>query len=130
MKWLCSCPYSYWIGRCSGLAIAETMTPASGDTWTFYGYGNGYALAQILEAIKRLTDPDSNPGFRNLALFWRWPASFAMCFTGILGGSLQKVAMYFAGMILTVYMLFSLKVDILIEDMVWMALVAPIHSTN
>ncbi len=68
-----------------GVAIAETMTPGGGaDTWTFYGYGNGYALAQILEAI-----------------------------------TLQKIAMYFAGMLLTVYMLFSLKVDIFVEDMVW-----------
>lgn len=119
MKWLVPALVAIGLVAVPGLAIAETMTPASGDTWTFYGYGNGYALAQILEAIKRLTDPDSNPGFRNLALFLAMAGFLAMCFTGILGGSLQKVAMYFAGMILTVYMLFSLKVDILIEDMVW-----------
>ncbi|SFH99944.1 conjugal transfer protein TraG N-terminal domain-containing protein [Modicisalibacter xianhensis] len=119
MKWLFPVLAAIALVTVPGLAIAETMTPASGDTWTFYGYGNGYALAQILEAIKRLTDPDSNPGFRNLALFLAMAGFLAMCFTGILGGSLQKVAMYFAGMILTVYMLFSLKVDILIEDMVW-----------
>ncbi len=119
MKWLIPLLAAIALVAVPGLALAETMTPASGDTWTFYGYGNGYALAQILEAIKRLTDPDSNPGFRNLALFLAMAGFLAMCFTGILGGSLQKVAMYFAGMILTVYMLFSLKVDILIEDMVW-----------
>jgi hypothetical protein len=119
MKWLIPLLAAIALVAVPGLAIAETMTPASGDTWTFYGYGNGYALAQILEAIKRLTDPDSNPGFRNLALFLAMAGFLSMCFTGILGGSLQKVAMYFAGMILTVYMLFSLKVDILIEDMVW-----------
>ena len=119
MKWLVPALVAIGLVAVPGLAIAETMTPAGGDTWTFYGYGNGYALAQILEAIKRLTDPDSNPGFRNLALFLAMAGFLTMCFTGILGGSLQKVAMYFAGMILTVYMLFSLKVDILIEDMVW-----------
>ncbi|SIN83311.1 conjugal transfer protein TraG N-terminal domain-containing protein [Vreelandella aquamarina] len=103
-----------------GVAIAETMTPGGGaDTWTFYGYGNGYALAQILEAIKRMTDPASNPGFRNLTLVLAMAGFLAMCFTGILAGTLQKIAMYFAGMLLTVYMLFSLKVDIFVEDMVW-----------
>lgn len=109
-----------------GLAIAETMTPGEGaDTWTFYGYGNGYALAQILEAIKRMTDPNSNPGFRNLTLVLAMAGFLAMCFTGILAGTLQKIAMYFAGMLLTVYMLFSLKIDIFIEDMVWDGTGAP-----
>ncbi|MGC3873372.1 conjugal transfer protein TraG N-terminal domain-containing protein [Halomonas sp. GXIMD04776] len=109
-----------------GVAIAETMTPGGGaDTWTFYGYGNGYALAQILEAIKRMTDPASNPGFRNLTLVLAMAGFLAMCFTGILAGTLQKIAMYFAGMLLTVYMLFSLKVDIFVEDMVWDGTGAP-----
>lgn len=109
-----------------GVAIAETMTPGGGaDTWTFYGYGNGYALAQILEAIKRMTDPASNPGFRNLTLVLAMAGFLAMCFTGIIAGTLQKVAMYFAGMILTVYMLFSLKIDIFVEDMVWDSAGAP-----
>lgn len=125
MKWFIPLMIAIALVAVPGLAIAETMAPASGDTWTFYGYGNGYALAQILEAIKRLTDPASNPGFRNLALFLAMAGFLAMCFTGILSGSLQKVAMYFAGMILTVYMLFSLKIDILIEDMVWDGAGAP-----
>lgn len=107
------------------LALAETMAPGSGDTWTFYGYGNGYALAQILEAIKRLTDPDSNPGFRTLSLVLATVGFLYVAFTGILSGSLHKIAMYFAGLLLTVYMLFSLTVDIYIEDMVWDGLGAP-----
>ena len=125
MKWFIPLMIAIALVAVPGLAIAETMAPTDGDTWTFYGYGNGYALAQILEAIKRLTDPDSNPGFRNLALFLAIAGFLAMCFTGILGGSLQKVAMYFGGMILTIYMLFSLKIDILIEDMVWDGAGAP-----
>jgi conjugal transfer mating pair stabilization protein TraG len=104
-----------------GLALADNIfTPGGGaDTWTFYGYGNGYALAQILEAIKRMTDPASNPGFRNLTMVLSLVGFLALSFTGILSGSFHKIAFYFGGMLLTIYMLFSLKINIYVEDMVW-----------
>lgn len=113
-----------------GLAIADNvLTPGGGaDTWTFYGYGNGYALAQILEAIKRMTDPASNPGFRNLTMVLAIVGFLALSFTGILSGAFHKVAFYFGGMVLTIYLLFSLKVNIYVEDMVWDGAGAPQFS--
>ena len=104
-----------------GLAIADNvLTPGGGaDTWTFYGYGNGYALAQILEAIKRMTDPASNPGFRNLTMVLALVGFLTLSFTGIISGAFHKIAFYFGGMLLTIYLLFSLKINIYVEDMVW-----------
>jgi len=107
----------------AGPAAAETLGPGGGaDTWTFYGYGNGYVMAQILEAIKRMADM---PAFRTLVMVIAMAGFLIIGWMGLLGRRPERLMMYLGGLMLAIYLLFTLKVDIYVEDMVWDAGGAP-----
>jgi len=49
------------------LALAETVNPASGNTWTIYVFGNGYVVEEILRGVTMLMT--GNDVFSTLLLF-------------------------------------------------------------
>lgn len=98
-----------------GLVLADTIRPGGGaDTWTFYGYGNGYVIARLLEAIKRFASTD---GFVTLTMCIALVGFFASGVTGFLGGNPGKLVSYIGGIIAAVYALFGITVDVYVEDM-------------
>src|SRR5690554_1061436 len=101
-----------------GAALAqETIRPpGSADTWTFYAFANGHAMANILEAVKRFVD---NRTFINFMVGMALLGMLSATWAGFMQMSLQKVAMYFVGLAVAVWAIFSVKVDIFVEDVVW-----------
>lgn len=97
------------------ITLADKIRPGGGaDTWTFYGYGNAFVIARLLEAVKRTV---SEPAFITLVMCVAIVGFLASGVTGLLGGRPQKLASYIAGIIVSVYALFSVTVDVYVEDM-------------
>ena len=99
-----------------GLALADTITPGGGrDTWQFYAFGNGFVMWRILEALKMMT---ASGAFITLAIVMAMVGLMVAAWLGLIGGRPSRLATYLGALIIGVYVIFSVKVDIFIEDMV------------
>lgn len=95
-------------------AQAETVD-LGGGAWTFYAYGNGVVITQVLEAIIRIV---SSPGFLSVAMGLALLGFLLSGVGNLLRGQGAKFASYIAGLLVSVYMLFNVTVDIYVEEMV------------
>lgn len=97
-----------------GFALAETVMPGSGNTWTLYVFGNGDVIKNILMAIAAMVSED---GYRNLLSLI---ATIGVIALGARAGfdpkQAPKLIGYFAGVYLTMYVLLSLDANIEVND--------------
>lgn len=88
-----------------------------GDAWTFYSYGNGFVIAELLRAITAIT---TSAGFFSLFVGL---AIIGFMVAGSLGvtGNFTRAAGYFVSLILVIYSTFSIKIDIYVEEQIYSA---------
>jgi len=96
-------------------ALAASEITLDGNDWTFYAYGNAFVIVQILTAITRIV---TSAGFLDVTMGLALAGFILSGVTGLLRGQGTKIAGYFTGLIISIYMLFSVTVDIYVEEMV------------
>lgn len=101
-------------------ALILTMLPlsafASEWTWTVYGYANGYVLVDVFKAITMwLTSSDFKYFVMAIATLGLLGASIM----GFVGGNVRTIGSYIMALMVGVYLMFSVTVDVVVEDMVY-----------
>lgn len=96
-------------------AFADSEITLDGNAWTFYAYGNGTTIVNILRAITRVITSD---GFIDIAMGLTLVGFILSGVMGLLKGQGSKFGAYFVGLIVSVYMLFSVTVDVYVEELI------------
>jgi conjugal transfer mating pair stabilization protein TraG len=95
---------------------AHIDPPGPANAWDYYVIaGNVPVIAALLESIKAMTSPSSNPEFRTLVATFASIGFFGVVFTSIRGGP-ERIGKYIVGIWLLTYALFSLTLDLVVTD--------------
>lgn len=101
---------------------ADTIAPPSGTHWEFYAYGNAEAMKAAFTALAGIV---ASSTFKTICMILAIGGFAAAGGTALIGGNPTKLALYVVGLILLVYGTFSLKMDIYIQEMVYVPGAAP-----
>jgi conjugal transfer mating pair stabilization protein TraG len=97
-------------------ALAVTVNPPSGSAWDFYVIaGNVPIVSALLESVKAMTNPASNPEFRTLVLTFATAGFFGVIFVSM-RGSPERIGKYIIAIWLLTYAMFSLRMNIVVTD--------------
>jgi len=97
-------------------ALAAHIDPPSGNAWDYYVIaGNVPVIASLLEAVKSMTSPSSNPEFRTLIATFATIGFVAVVF-GSMRGAPERIGKYVIAIWILTYAMFSLEMDLVISD--------------
>lgn len=100
-------------------ALAITINPPSGTAWDYYVIaGNVPVVSALMESVKAMTDPASNPAFRTLVATLATAGFAALTFVtlGGVGGSPARLGKYIIAIWLLTYMMFTVKINLAVTD--------------